>query len=343
MNLTVILLSIILVLMIIMIILLFLNKDHHDDKLRTDLSNDLSNFQNNLNKSLSYLNQSTNNQLNNFQKNINENLLNSYKNTNETFIKINDKMTKIDDAQKGLNELSQNIVSLESILNDKKSRGTFGEIELYSLLENSFGVNSQRWARQYKLSTGVLADAVIFGGETIGLICVDSKFPLENYRRIYDVNLSNEEKDKARKEFKNNVLKHINDIKSKYIIPGETAEMAYMFLPAEAVFSEIYGNFPEIIDKSYESKVYIVSPTTLMAYITAIKSIYLGQIKDKKAKEIELLLQELSVEFSRYKERNRKLYDDYLKLNNDFESIITTSDKIYKRFDKINAGDINEK
>lgn len=343
MNLTDILLAIVLVLLIVIIILFFVNKnDDKEDKLRNNISNDLNNFQNNLNKSLNNLNQLTNNQLNNFQRNINENLSNSFKATNDTFNRISERMVKIDEAQKGLNELSSNIVSLENILQDKKSRGTFGEVELYSLLETAFGVNNDRWAKQYQLSSGLRADAVIFGGESLGVICVDSKFPLENYRRIYDDNLTLEEKEKAKKEFKNNVIKHINDIKTKYIVPGETAEMAYMFLPAEAIFAEIYANFDEIVEKSYESKVYIVSPTTLMAYLTAIRSIYLGQTKDKKAKEIEKLLAELSVEFDRFKTRNEKLYDDYKKLDNDFSSLNVTSDKITKRFEKINNGDLDE-
>lgn len=343
MDMTDILLAIVLVLLIVIIILFFINKnDDKEDKLRNNISNDLNNFQNNLNKSLNNLNQLTNNQLNNFQKNINDNLMSSFKATNETFAKISERMIVIDEAQKGLNELSSNIVSLENILQDKKSRGTFGEIELYALLETAFGSDNNRWLKQYQLSSGVRADAVIFGGETLGTICVDSKFPLENYRRIYDESLTVDEREKAKKEFKNNVIKHINDIKNKYIIPGETAEMAYMFLPAEAIFAEIYANFNEIVDKSYEAKVYIVSPTTLMAYLTAIRSIYLGQTKDKKAKEIEKLLAELSIEFDRFKTRNEKLYDDYKKLGSDFESLNTTSKKITKRFNKINNGEINE-
>ena len=251
-------------------------------------------------------------------------------------------MIKIDESQKSLGDLSNDIINLKSILQDKKSRGTFGEVELYYLLESAYGLPGKFYDVQYQLPNDKKADAVIFGPETLGVICIDSKFPLENYRRIYDNDLAQGDRDKARSMFKSDVLKHINDIKEKYIIEGVTAPMAYMFIPAEAVFSEIYANYSDIVEKSFESKVYIVSPTTLMAYITAIKSIYLGQKKDEKAKEIAKLLSDLSIEFSRLKNRNEQLQRDFEKIIPDFEQIMTTSNKIIKKFATINAGEIDD-
>ena len=157
---------------------------------------------------------------------------------------------------------------------------------------------------------------------------------------MYDKDLSQLEKDKAKNSFKGDVSKHLNDISSKYIIPGTTAPMAYMFVPSEAIFSEIYGNFPELIDKAYELKVYVVSPTTLMAYITAIKSIYLGIKKNEKAKEIERLLLDLSVEFTRLKDRSETLQRDFERIIPDFEKMFVTENKIIKRFAAIEKGDI---
>ena len=118
--------------------------------------------------------------------------------------------------------------------------------------------------------------------------------------------------------------------------------MAYMFVPSEAIFAEIYANYDELVNKSYEAKVYIVSPTTLMAYLTAIRSIYLGQVKNEKAKEIEKLLSDLSIEFSRLKDRNETLQRDFEKIIPDFEKVQITSNKIIKRFAQINSGDIDE-
>ncbi|MBR0461400.1 MAG: DNA recombination protein RmuC [Erysipelotrichaceae bacterium] len=310
--------------------------------IQVSLNKDLLSFSDKLSDDFSSLSNRTSDKLLQLEERLNKNIYETNKSTNETFLKINERMVKIDETQKSLNELSNDIVSLESILQDKKSRGTFGEIELYSLLETAFGIDSSRYAKQYTLSNNAKADAIIFGPETLGLICIDSKFPLENYRRIYDETLSQGDRDKARNAFKTDVLKHVNDIKNKYIIPGETAEMAYMFIPAEAIFAEIYGNFQEIVDKSYEAKVYIVSPTTLMAYITAIRSIYLGQKKDEKAKEIGMLLNDLSVEFARLRERTETLQRDFEKIIPDFERVAVTSNKIIKRFASINAGEIDD-
>ena len=329
-------------LIIVVIILAFKSNTSNNKNLENSVNKDLLNFSNNLSDSLNKLSEQTNTKLTYFEERVSKTLSESNKTSNEYFNQINERMVKIDEAQRGLNDLSTNINSLQSILQDKKNRGTFGEIELYSLLETTFGTNSNFWDKQYTLSNGNKADAIIFSGSSLGNVVVDSKFPLENYRRIYDDNLTNDEKLKARTSFKNDVLKHIKDIKEKYIIQGETADIAFMFLPAEAIFAEIYANFEEIVDKSYDSKVYIVSPTTLMAYLTAIRSIYLGQKKDEKAKEIEKLLGELSIEFNRLKDREESLQRDFEKIIPDFESIFTTANKIIKKFSKINSGDVDD-
>lgn len=331
-----------LVIFVIITIVTILFVSISNNKRNAQINESISKIKDSVNENLLKFSNNMNHDFNDLSDRLNSNLIQTHKATNEVFNNINERMVRIDEAQKGINELSNEVVSLQKILTDKKSRGTFGEIELYSLLEAAYGTNYDRYQKQYHLPNGSIADAVIFGGETLGVVCVDSKFPLENYRRIYDENASSADKENARKAFKADVKKHIDDIKNKYIIPGVTADLAYMFIPAEAIFSEIYANFDELVDLSYQSKVYLVSPTTLMAYITAIKSIYLGQTKDQKAKEIQGLLNELSVEFDRFYERTQNLYKDYQKLNADFDQVATTSNKIIKRFDKINSGEIEE-
>lgn len=330
-------LALLILIMLVLLVLIVVNNNKHNNEvdknindIKNVLAHDLLNFSNEINDDFI-----------NLSERINSNLIQSHRNTNEIFNNINEKIIKIDEAQKGIDELSKEVISLESILTDKKARGTFGEIELYSLLEAQYGINEERYKKQYHLPNGSIADAVIFGGDNLGLICIDSKFPLENYRRMYDINLSIQEKELARKQFKNDIKKHIEDIKNKYIIPSVTANMAYMFIPAEAIFCEIYANLDDIIEKSYEDKVYIVSPTTLMAYITAIKSIYLGQEKDKKAKQIETLLADLAIEFNRFNHRQNELYINFQRLQKDFEQINTSSNKIIKKFEKLNNGEID--
>ncbi len=314
------------------IIIYLLRNNKRNDHLRDDLliiTNQINNVKD-----------STTDCLLQIEEHLTNNIIKTSEITNNTFNQINERLIKIDDNQKALDDLSTNIIFLKDVMVDKKTRGAYGEVELYSILEQAFGSDKHFYDKQVTLPNGNRVDALVHGFGSLEDICIDSKFPLENYRRMYDKDLSQLEKDKAKNNFKADVSKHLNDISSKYIIPGSTAPMAYMFVPSEAIFSEIYGNFPELIDKAYELKVYVVSPTTLMAYITAIKSIYLGIKKNEKAKEIERLLLDLSVEFTRLKDRSETLQRDFERIIPDFEKMFVTENKIIKRFAAIEKGDI---
>lgn len=314
------------------IIIYLLRNNKRNDHLRDDLliiTNQINNVKD-----------STTDRLLQIEEHLTNNIIKTSEITNNTFNQINERLIKIDDNQKALDDLSTNIISLKDVMVDKKTRGAYGEVELYSILEQAFGTDKHFYDKQVTLPNGSRVDALVHGFGSLEDICIDSKFPLENYRRMYDKDLSQLEKDKAKNSFKADVSKHLNDISSKYIIPGSTAPMAYMFVPSEAIFSEIYGNFPELIDKAYELKVYVVSPTTLMAYITTIKSIYLGIKKNEKAKEIERLLLDLSVEFTRLKDRSETLQRDFERIIPDFEKMFVTENKIIKRFAAIEKGDI---
>ena len=344
-NTLLILMAALFVVTVIVILIIVLNNSKRTNDLHNELSRSIFEIRTQLNKDIADLNISLNGGLNDFSERINSNIIQSHKASNEVFNTINEKMVRIDEAQKGLKELSKDVLSLQEVLTDKKSRGTFGEIELYSLLEAAYGNNTNSYAKQFKLPNGFIADAVIFSGTSLGMFCIDSKFPLENYRNMLDMRLDQKSRELYRRKFRDDVRKHIDDISRKYIIEGVTAEIAYMFVPAEAVFAEIYSSFNELVDLSYRKKVYIVSPTTLMAYITAIRSIYLGVKKDEKAKEITALLSQLSVEFRRYEKRNEELYKAYENLSGLFSDLRITADKITKRFDRIESGEFldNEK
>lgn len=341
-NLLLIIMASLFTVTVIIILIIVLNNSKKTNDLNNELTKSIYEIRSNLNRDFVDFNNSISSQFGNFSERVNSNIIQSHKSTNDIFNSLNEKMIRIDEAQKGLNELSRDVVSLQDILTDKKSRGTFGEVELYSLLEAAYGTNSERYARQYRLPNDAIADAVIFGSGTLSMICIDSKFPLENYRRMCDTSHDEKYRENARKQFRDDVKKHLDDIHKKYLIPGVTADLAYMFIPAEAIFSEIYASFTDLVDYSYRQKVYIVSPTTLMAYITAIKSIYLGQKKDEKAKEIEILLSQLAVEFRRYEKRTEELYKAYESLGSAFYNLNTTSGKILKRFDMINNGEFED-
>ncbi len=291
-------------------------------------------------------------EINDFKLNIKENitkdvlnlgdkvenkLKDGFKLSNEAVNTVIQRLVKIDEAQKNIEKLSTEVVSLQKILSDKKSRGSFGEARLEQVLEYVYGDNNL-YERQYKFSNGRMADAVVFLNTKLNKVAIDSKFPLENYI-LYIENNSLE----YRKEFIKDLKKHIDDISSRYIIPGETINQAIMFLPSESIYLEIYSNFPEILEYAYSKKVWIASQTNLMIYITTMQFSAIEYKKNENAKEILSQLDRFSKEFIRYNDRWQNLLRDFNKLEKDFNDLSITSDKISKEFEKVkNLVDINE-
>ena len=279
--------------------------------------------------------------LNSINEKVNEKLDQNFEKTNKTFTNVLERLSKIDEAQKKIDSLSTDIVSLQSVLTDKKSRGIFGEVNLKHILSSVFGeANDSIYRLQYSFDNGVIADAVLFAPEPLGLVAIDSKFPLENYRLMVDKNVSSKERDAATKLFKSDVKKHIDAISEKYIIEGVTSNQAIMFLPAEAIFAEINAYHPEILEYSYNKKVWIAGPTTLMSTLTTIEVIIKNIERDKYTSVIHEELNKLSIEFSRYKDRWDKLSRSIQTVSKDVEDIHTTTDKITKRFDSINKVEV---
>lgn len=266
---------------------------------------------------------------------VNERLDSNFEKTNKTFASVLERISKIDEAQKKIDGLSNDIISLQSVLTDKKTRGIFGETNLNFILSNVFGVNDKIYKTQYTLSNGTIADAVCFAPEPLGTIAIDSKFPLEHYEIMTDRKKERSEREAAAKAFKADVKRHIDAIKDKYIIPGETAMEAIMFLPAEAIFAEINAYHPDLVEYSYKARVWIASPTTLMSTLTIIGVVLKNIERDKYAKIIHEELQKLGLEFSRYKERWDKLSKSINTVSKDVEDIHTTTEKISKRFASI--------
>ena len=315
--------------------------------LETNVTKELGDFKNDINRNLSEdftkQNERIDYRLNQINDKVNERLDENFEKTNKTFNNVLEKLAKIDEAQKKIDSLSTDIVSLQGILTDKKSRGLFGEVNLTHILTSVFGENNNNvYQLQYSFNTGVIADAVVFAPEPLGVVAIDSKFPLENYRIMVDKNRSKLDREAASKLFKNDVKKHIDAISSKYIIPGQTSDQAIMFLPAEAIFAEINAYHEEILEYAYKKRVWITSPTTLMSTLTTIEVIIKNIERDKYAKVIQEELSKLSVEFGRYKERWDKLSRSIETVSKDVLDIHTTTDKITKRFDSINSVDIDK-
>lgn len=268
---------------------------------------------------------------------VNERIDVNFEKTNKTFTSVLERLSKIDEAQKKIDNLSSDIISLQSILTDKKTRGIFGEINLKHIMSNVFGENNDRIYRlQYSFDSGVIADCVLFAPEPLGTIAIDSKFPLENYQIMVNKSNSPEVRIQAEKMFKLDVKRHIDAISSKYIIPGVTSDQAILFLPAEAIFAEINAYHQDLIEYSYKKKVWLTSPTTLISTLTTIQIIIKNMERDKYAKVIHNELMLLDVEFRRYKDRWDKLYKSIETVSKDVKEIHTTTDKITRRFDSIN-------
>ena len=304
--------------------------------LTRDINTFKDEFKNSLNKDFEQLNQKVEAKLEMINLKVEDRLTKGFEQTTKTFNSIIERLSKIDEAQKKIDLLSTNIISLQDVLTDKKSRGIFGEVQLNQILKTVFGEkNDKVFNLQYKLSTGVITDAIIFAPEPVGNICIDSKFPLENYKKMYDQNLEESQRDLAKKEFVINLKKHVDDISSKYIIGQETADQAIMFLPAEAIFAEINAYHSDIIEYASKRKVWLTSPTTLMSVLTTLQVVMMNIERDKYAHVIQEELVKLGQEFDRYQKRWTTLERDIDKVHKDVKDITTTSNKISKRFDQI--------
>ena len=313
-------------------------------KLETNVIKELGEFKSgvstNLNNDFEKLNDRIEHKLNMINDHVNERLDVNFEKTNKTFTSVLERLSKIDEAQKKIDSLSTDILSLQSILTDKKTRGIFGEVNLKHILVSVFGENNDKiYKLQYTFETGVIADCVLFAPEPLGMVAIDSKFPLDNYRLMIDKRAGIVERQNAEKNFKSDVKKHIDAIASKYIIKGVTTNQAIMFLPAEAIFAELNAYHPDIIEYAYKKRVWLASPTTLMSTLTTIELVIKNIEKDKYTSVIHEELNKLSVDFKRYKERWDKLSRSIDAVSRDANDIHITTDKISKRFDAINNVD----
>ena len=344
-----------LLIIVIILVIIAISKNVNEGKiterlgtLETTTVKELSSFQidimKTMNDNFNGLNDRMEKKLTQINDKVNERLDDNFAKTNRTFTNILERLSKIDEAQKKIDTLSTDIVSLQSILTDKKSRGIFGEINLKHILVSIFGEKNDKVYRlQYTFPNTTIADAVIFAPEPLGTVAIDSKFPLEHYQKMVDKNLPQVDRNIAEKEFKVDVRKHIDAIASKYIIPGVTSDQAIMFLPAEALFAEINAYHTDLIEYAHKRRVWICSPTTLISTFTIIEVLLKNMERDKYASIIHDELNKLGIEFGRYKERWDKLSRSIETVNKDIENIHVTTDKISKRFDSISKVELGDK
>jgi DNA recombination protein RmuC len=264
---------------------------------------------------------------------VSERLDEGFKKTNETFVSVMARLATIDEAQKKIDGLTTNMVSLQELLGDKRSRGAFGEVQLEALVRNILPPTA--YAMQHSFPNGSRVDCALFLPEPTGTVGVDSKFPLENYHRMYENGIAEAERLQAQRQFKADVKKHVDDIAAKYIINGHTSDGAVMFVPAEAVFAEIHAYHPDVVDYAQKQRVWIVSPTTLMAVLNTARAVLKDVETRKQVHIIKDELGKLGKEFERFDKRMQNLATHIRQAHDDVQEVHTTSQKISRRFAQI--------
>ena len=272
---------------------------------------------------------------------VNERLEDGFRKTNETFTSVMSRLATIDEAQKKIDGLTQNVVSLHELLGDKRSRGAFGEVQLEALVRNLLPPDAYEF--QAALGPTVRVDCLLKLPEPTGNVPVDSKFPLENYQRLQDSSLSPLERTAAQTLFRADVKKHIDDIARKYILPGRTSDGAVMFLPAEAIFAEIHAYQPELVAFAQQKRVWIVSPTTLMAVLNTARAVLKDVETRKQVHVIQQELGRLAKDFGLFEERMTKLATHIRQAHEDVEQVSISSRKITNRFREIERVELGAK
>ena len=272
---------------------------------------------------------------------VNERLDEGFKKTNETFANVMARLAVIDEAQKKIDSLTTNVVSLQQVLSDKSARGAFGEVQLEALVRDTLPPGVYEF--QAAVGSGrEKADCVLTMPDGMSKMAIDSKFPLSNYRASIDATQPEAVRNVARKQFATDVKKHVNDIASKYIQPGAGADSAVMFIPSEAVFAEIVGNHSDIVAQAQAQRVWLTSPTNLMAVLHTVRAVIRDAEMRKQAAVIKNELGKLGGDFGRFQERMDKLATHIKQANDDAEQVQISSRKISGHFERIKSVEIEQ-
>jgi DNA recombination protein RmuC len=308
-------------------------------KMQQQMSDTMAAQQLKLQENLSQMQMRTNQSMAEMQEKMGQTLMGSAKHTASSLGELQQRLQTIDKAQANIEKLSGNVLSLQDILSNKQTRGAFGEIQLNDIVGKALPKDS--YALQATLSNGKRADCLIHLPNPPGSIVVDSKFPLEAYEALRAAG-TDWEANEAAKMMRTSVKKHINDISDKYIIEGETADGALMFLPSEAVYAELHANFPELVREGFDKRVWIVSPTTCMATLHTMRAILKDARMREQAGSIRKELSLLSGDVNRLGTRVGNLDRHFGQAAKDIEDIKISADKAGKRAHRLDNFDFEE-
>ncbi len=312
----------------------------HMQDLRVQIVTTLNNQSHHIEKHMNKLTQENNQRLREINQQVEKRLAEGFEKTTATFSDVLKRLALIDEAQKKITELSGNVVSLQEVLADKRSRGAFGEVQLSALIRNI--IPESNFALQKNLSNGKRADCILFLPDPTGNIVIDAKFPLESFQKMASLEVQDANRKTLEQQFRQDIKKHINDIASKYIIEGETSDGAMMFIPAEAIFAEIHGHYPELVEYAQKNRVWLASPTTMMAVLTTARAVLKDADTRKQVHVIQEHLSFLATDFSRFQKRMDDLSRHIQQANNDIQNVHTSAKKISSRFKKIEKVELDD-
>ncbi|MFI5002661.1 MAG: DNA recombination protein RmuC, partial [Reyranellales bacterium] len=261
--------------------------------------------------------------------------------TGQIVTDLRERLVRIDEAQKKIGELSTQVVSLQEVLSNKQARGAFGEVQLNDLVQNALPPSAYEF--QSSLSTGARVDCLLKLPNPPGSIAIDAKFPLESYSALRAVAPGDAAAlALAQRSFQQAIRKHIGDIRDKYIVPGETAESALMFLPSEAVYAELHANFTGLVEESYRARVWIVSPTTMMATLNTVRAVLKDVRMREQAGDIQKMVGLILGDVKRLDERVDNLKKHFSQTEKDLRDIDTSTSSITRRGERILSVDLGE-
>ena len=278
--------------------------------------------------------------LGNFGSSIGNSLTQQSQSTQKSLMEMHARLAVIDRAQENINSLSNQVTDLQNILSNKQLRGAFGEVQLENIVKDALPQNAYQF--QYTLMSNSRVDCIVKMPEPPGPICIDSKFPLEDYKKFTSSTNDQEKKDNL-KLFHNAVQKHIRDISEKYILPGETADSAIMFLPSESIYSEINIRFPKLVNESRNKKVYMAGPDNLMLLLHTVRAILRDATMSQTAGKIQIEVDKLGNDLNLLSDRIFKLDKHFDLARKDLDEIKISHRKIENRGNVITSIDVNEK
>lgn len=277
------------------------------------------------------------NRLENVSQRVGASLLDTQERNSASMKQLHERLALIDRAQKNIETLSGEVSGLQNLLSNKQSRGAFGEKQMQDLIETYLPPTA--FSFQHTLSNGKRVDALIHLPAGQGDVAIDSKFPMEAWRRLTEAD-NTPDTERAQRQFANDVLRHIKDVSEKYLIFGETHDLALLFLPSEAIYAELHANFPKVIEKGFSSKVMIVSPTTFMATLHTMRAVMRDAAMREQAHIIQREVGMIAKDVILLDDRVAKLQSHFNQSTEDIRKIRISTEKITKRADKIESLDM---